>query len=164
MLAQTNDAFVSFRNVALPGDGESITLRPTTYDAGSEANNELQAFIPGLMGMDRATDGAEGFVHVHRGLVNSYPESLVTSKFGPHDVRLYESQNHVRNLLDCVRSRAKTVCPVDEAFRSEMLCQVSEIAIRLKRKLNWDPKTERFIGDDAANEMLCRPMRSPWKL
>jgi len=67
-LALTNDAFVLFRNVALPGDGETITLRPATYDAGSEANNEGQAYVPGLGGMERATDGAEGFVHVHSGL------------------------------------------------------------------------------------------------
>ena len=70
----------------------------------------------------------------------------------------------MRNFLDCVRSREKAVCDIDEAVRSETLCQVSEIAIRLKRKLKWDPTTEHFQDDDEANRMLSRAMRNPWTL
>jgi hypothetical protein len=68
MLALTNDAFFAVRRASLPALGETLVLRPTTYDSGSESNNEGSAYVPGLMGMQRATEGAEGFVHVHRGL------------------------------------------------------------------------------------------------
>jgi myo-inositol 2-dehydrogenase / D-chiro-inositol 1-dehydrogenase len=53
---------------------------------------------------------------------------------------------------------------VDEAVKSETLCQISEIAIRLGRKVKWDPKTETFPGDEEANKRLSRPMRAPWSL
>jgi len=45
-----------------------------------------------------------------------------------------------------------------------MICQMGEIAIRLKRKLNWDPAKEEFKDDEQANRRLSRPMRSPWRL
>jgi predicted dehydrogenase len=132
--------------------------------AGHPRPDEWTKRYPQSQSHGTAFEGSEGWVHVRRGVVNSHPESLVTTKIGAGEIRLYESHHHVRNLLDCVRSGAKTVCPVDEAVRSETLCQVSEIAIRLKRKVKWDPKTERFVKDDEANRMLSRSMRSPWSL
>ena len=63
-----------------------------------------------------------------------------------------------------MKTRAETVCPIDESVRSETICQISEIAIRLGRKVVWDPKTERFVNDDEANRMLYRAMRTPWRL
>jgi hypothetical protein len=48
--------------------------------------------------------------------------------------------------------------------RADTICQQADIAMRLKRKLQWDPVAERFVGDEQANRMLSRPMRSPWRL
>jgi hypothetical protein len=46
-----------------------------------------------------------------------------------------------------------------------MLCELSDIAIRLNRKVVWDPKKEHFIGDKEANlRLLPCPMRAPWHL
>ncbi len=111
-----------------------------------------------------AFEGTEGWVHVHRGIINASADGIIKSKPGTHDLRLYESSHHVGNFLDCVRSRKKAVCDIDEAVRSETFCQVSDIAIRFGRKLKWDPAKERFIGDEQANRMLSRTMRSPWTL
>ena len=64
-----------------------------------------------------------------------------------------------------MKSRADTVCPIDESVQSDTLCHLSDIAIRLNRKLVWDPKKERFIGDEEANLRLRpRAMRAPWQL
>lgn len=74
MLVQTNDAFVGARSLELPrakGESRGLRMRSPAYDAGSEANNEDGAFIPGPPfgnGGVRATDDAEGFVHVHSGV------------------------------------------------------------------------------------------------
>jgi predicted dehydrogenase len=111
-----------------------------------------------------AFQGTEGWVHVDRSGINAHPKELLTTEFGPNETRLYESGNHVRNLLDCVRSRAETICPIDVAVQADIICQISDIAIRLEQKLRWDPKIERFVDNDAANRRLSRPMRSPWTL
>jgi len=111
-----------------------------------------------------AFEGADGWVHVDREGINAHPKELLSTQFGPNDIRLYESNNHVRNLLDCVKSRAATICPVDEAVQGDIICQISDITIRLEQKLKWDPVKERFVNNDAANRRLTRVMRSPWTL
>jgi predicted dehydrogenase len=111
-----------------------------------------------------AFEGTDGWVHVDRSGLNAHPKELLETEFGPNDIHLYKSDNHVRNLLDCVRSRAETVCPIDVAVQADIICQISDIAIRLEQKLKWDPKTEQFVNNDAANRRLSRSMRAPWTL
>ena len=111
-----------------------------------------------------AFEGTDGWVHVDRSGLNAHPKELLTTELGPNDVHLYESGNHVRNLLDCVKSRAKAICNIDVAVQADIICQISDIAIRLEQKIKWDPKTERFVNNDAANRRLSRPMRTPWTL
>ncbi len=116
-----------------------------------------------ISGHGTAFEGTKGWIHVNRSGMNVSDESIKLSG-GPNDIKLYESTNHTRNFLDCVKSRAKPICPVEEAHQADIVCQISNIAIRLKRKLKWDMKNEVFIGDDSANRMLSRAMRSPWRL
>lgn len=111
-----------------------------------------------------AFEGADGWVHVDRGGINASSKELLQTEFGPSDVRLTESNNHVRNLLDCVKTRAKTLSHIDDAVQGDILCHISDIAIRLEQKLRWDSKAERFVNNDAANRRLSRSMRSPWTL
>jgi predicted dehydrogenase len=132
--------------------------------AGDPCPEEWTKRYPGIQSHGTAFEGSEGWVHVNRAVVNSQPESLVRSDLSGALVRLDKSDDHVRNLLDCVKTRSKTVSHIDESVRSESLCQIGELAIRLERKLKWDPKTERFAGDDEANRRLKRPMRAPWTL
>jgi len=112
-----------------------------------------------------AFEGTDGWVHVDRGNLNLQPESLSDESDAALKVKLAKSSDHGRNFLDCVKSRAETVCPIDEAVRSDALCHVSEIAIRLNRKVVYDPAKERFVNDDEANRRLTvRKMRPPWHL
>jgi predicted dehydrogenase len=111
-----------------------------------------------------AFEGTDGWVHVDRSGLNAHPKELLATEFGPNDIHLYKSDNHVRNLLDCVKSRADTICPIDVAVQADIICQISDIAIRLEQKLKWDPKTERFVNNDTANRRLTRSMRAPWTL
>ncbi len=115
-------------------------------------------------GHGTAFEGTKGWVHVDRGGINAHPKDLLSTEFGPNDIHLHKSGNHVRNLLDCVKSRAETISPVDASVRGDIICQISDIAIRLEQKLKWDPKKERFVKSEAANRMLKRAMRSPWRL
>ncbi len=118
-------------------------------------------------------EGTDGWVEYgYQGLKTS-PESLKTSEIGPNEVHLavsnpqrtveagqYHIPDHVRNFLDCIKSRQDPIAPVDVGHRSATVCHLGNIAMQLHRKLRWDPAQEEFIGDDEANQMLSRPMRA----
>ncbi|MGO9107668.1 MAG: Gfo/Idh/MocA family protein [Thermoguttaceae bacterium] len=111
-------------------------------------------------------EGSEGTVQVGYGGFITKPESLKTSIIGPNEIHLYRSDDHVRNFLDCVKSRAEPAAPVEVGHRSASVCHLGNIAIRLgeKKILAWNPTQERFSNDDQANAMLARPMHGPWQL
>ena len=71
---------------------------------------------------------------------------------------------HIRNFLECVKSRQRPNADVEEGHLSATVCHLGNIATRLGRSLNWDAAKEEFIGDKQANEMLSRPYRNPWRL
>jgi myo-inositol 2-dehydrogenase/D-chiro-inositol 1-dehydrogenase len=109
-------------------------------------------------------EGSEGWVYVKRGQIDAQPKSLLSSTIGPDEIRLYKSNSHKANWLDCIKSRAETVAPAEVAHRSCSVCLLGDIAMRLGRKLKWDPEKEEFAGDEKANRMVFQPMRSPWRL
>jgi predicted dehydrogenase len=112
-----------------------------------------------------AFEGTEGWVHVDREGINLQPENLIDENPDKFQVRLERSPDHVRNFLDSIKNRRPTVCPIDESVQSDTLCHLSEIAIRLNRKVTWDPRKERFLGDrEASLRLLPRKMRAPWHL
>ena len=108
--------------------------------------------------------GTEGWVHVRRGSIEANPESLLTIKPGPNDVQLFASEDHHANFLDAVKGRTQPAAPINVAVRVDTLCNLQQIAIKLRRKLRWDPVKEEFLNDDEASRMLDRPMRAPWKV
>lgn len=109
-------------------------------------------------------EGAEGWIELRGGRLTCSPESLATSVIGPNEIHLYKSDDHHRNFLDCIKTNRDTAAPVEVGHRSVTICHLGNIAMTLKRKLQWDPENERFVNDDAANQMLARAMRSPWHL
>ncbi|MGE5735911.1 MAG: Gfo/Idh/MocA family protein, partial [Acidobacteriota bacterium] len=112
-----------------------------------------------------AFEGSDGWVHIDRDGINLQPENLIDENPDAFKIQLTKSPDHVRNFLDSIKSRKETVCPIDESVRSDSLCHISEIAMRLNRKVVWDPKEEKFLNDEEANLRLKpRKMRSPWHL
>lgn len=125
--------------------------------------------------------GTEGWIFVSRGneavtasdpgarlkdpraLAASNPK-IITSVIGPDETHLYESTNHHRNWLECVKSRTQPISPVEVAHRSCSACLIHHTAMKLKRKLFWDPVRERFKSDDEANALLSRPQRPPYTI
>jgi predicted dehydrogenase len=113
-------------------------------------------------------EGTDGWVFVKErhlgGTFDAHPKALLREEIRPTEVRLPVSNHHQQNFLDAVRTRGRTVAPVEVAVRSDAICQLSDIAMRLGRKLKWNPDKEEFVGDAEANRMLSRPMRAPWSL
>ena len=140
--------------------------------------------VPGVRFKGTRFEGTEGWVQLDWDGLETHPESLKTATFGPGDTRLPVSVegremvlsgrrqmkqsslnvDHARNFLDCVKSRRDPVEPVDAGHRTASLCHLANIAMRLRRKIRWDPQQEQIPGDDEARGMLSRPIRGPWAL
>lgn len=75
-----------------------------------------------------------------------------------------QGQRDMRNFLDCIKTCRQPIAPAETAHRSNSLCHVANICLRLGRKVTWDPQTETFPNDPEANRMLARTMRSPWQI
>jgi predicted dehydrogenase len=69
---------------------------------------------------------------------------------------------HVRNFLDCVKSRREPVSDLEGAHRVATVCHLANIALRLRRRLRWDAERETIVGDAEAARWLTRPYREPW--
>jgi predicted dehydrogenase len=75
-------------------------------------------------------------------------------------------QSHFENFLECVRSRKadQLRAPLNEGHLSTTLCHLGNISYRVGRSLQFDHATERFIGDEQANQLLGRTYRAPYLL
>jgi predicted dehydrogenase len=71
---------------------------------------------------------------------------------------------HIRNFLDCVKSRQKPNCDIESAHRSTTAANIATIAYKTRKHLAWDPNREQFSGDPAANALLHYDYRPPWTL
>ena len=111
--------------------------------------------------------GADGWVWVDRNGFDASKSEWKAMKQLPDDqrkVKLYESNNHYRNFLDCVKSRKPTITPVEIAHHSAIPGHLGLIAMLSGRKIKWDAKKERILDDTEAKQLLTRNYRAPWKL
>ena len=108
--------------------------------------------------------GTKGWVQIARGFFDSEPKSLMNSVIGPRETHLYESRDHHGNFLDCTRTRRQTITPIEAAHRAISIAHLGNIAMRLERKVRWDPTAERFVNDPEADRLLARAMRGSWHL
>jgi len=127
---------------------------------GHYANGVKLVFEDGEWPLHVRFVGSEGSVYVDDdGGIETKPKSLLAQrKFG----KGYPQANHVRNFLDCVKSRRRPIAPAEGAHRANSACQVANICLQLGRTLEWDPKKERFAGDPMADRLLARAVREPW--
>lgn len=89
---------------------------------------------------------------------------ILTSVIGPNEIHLYTSDDQHGNWLDCIHSRKAPTAPPEIGHRACSTCLVHHIAMKTNRHLQWDPKAEHFLNDDAANAMLSRPQRKGYEL
>ncbi len=107
-------------------------------------------------------EGENGWIFVQRGKIEASDRSILQEEIGEDETKLYVSTNHMKNFLECMRSRKDPITPVEVGHRSNTVCVLTHIAMKLGRKLNWDPQAERFVNDDEANRWLDFPHRKPW--
>ena len=71
---------------------------------------------------------------------------------------------HIRNFLDCVKTRKRPHCDLETGHRSTTFALLANIALATKSRIDWDPRTERVTNNDKANELLHYDYRQPWTL
>lgn len=113
--------------------------------------------------------GESGWVHITRAGLDANPKKLLKGKIGPDEIHLARPrgdhrQGHRRDFLDCVKTRAQTIAPVEIGHRSAIPAHLGNIAMMVGRKIRWDAQTEKIIDDSAAVNMLSRANRPPWRL
>jgi predicted dehydrogenase len=132
------------------------TTADTLY--GSEARK----LAPGESHHGIKFEGPEGWIFVTRGRAEASRPELLTEPLKATAVRLYASNDHMGNFFGCVKTRKAPVCDAQVGHRSVSACHLGVIAVRLGRKLRWDPADEEFVDDKEANGYLAREMRKGW--
>ncbi len=108
--------------------------------------------------------GDKGRIEIMRGSFTADPPELLDG--APEKIPANtpgEAVFHFNNFFECVRSRRKPNANVEIAHHSTTICHLANICRELGRRLRWDPKAERFIGDDQANKLISRPRRKGYE-
>ena len=114
-------------------------------------------------------EGSEGWASVADGY--SKPDVSSPALLGEREkvmteylARSQRPMSHMRDFLDCVRSRRLPVADAEAMHRSMTTNHAMNICLALQRDLKWDPAKEEFVGDAEANRMRSRAARQPWQL
>ena len=124
-------------------------------------------------------EGSEGWIFVSRGsytasasdptdkeksskALNASDPKILESVIGANETHLYKIDEQHGNWLDCIETRKAPISPVDIGHRACSVCLISHVAMKIPRKLEWNPKTEMFVNDNEANAFLSRPQRKPY--
>ncbi len=159
-----------------PGD---LFTAPTKVDFRARYANGVELICHTTKrGFATRFEGTEGWVEIFYEGIKTFPESLQDAQIGSKDdtapvtaARSPQDNSaapmgtaHVRNFLDCIKSREDPVEPVEAGHRTASLCHLGNIAMKLHRKVRWNPETEEVIDDPEASAMLSQPMRAPWNI
>lgn len=142
-----------------PKDGELVTR----YDDGTELIFREKGWIP-LGSCPVRFEGETGWVEAGDSgkLVLSSPELLAGRTV--QEIGGYPATFHVRDFLDCVKTRGKPKGNAEAACNAHLACHAANVAIFLGRPVKLDLATYRFIDDDAANRLRSEALREPWRL
>lgn len=126
-------------------------------------------------------EGTDGWIFVSRGdyqatssdpnagsvqakKIDASDPKILTSVIGAKEFHFTVSKDHHGNWLEAIRDNKETIAPVEEAHRACSACLLHHIAMKLKRKIYWDPAKEEFRNDEEANKMLSRTQRKEYEV
>lgn len=146
--------FVHFRYAS----GVTHTCRTVETEGGS-GNVLNPATPPAQMSNGVLFEGSDGWIFVSRGKIAASDPGILQEPLTRKTWTAEVSDNHMGNFFDGVRRRKRPICDVEVGHRSVSVCHLGGIAIRLGRRLAWDPAAERFVGDREANRWVGREQR-----
>ncbi len=142
-----------------PRDGQLVAR----YQNGVELIFRENGWLP-LGSCPVRFEGKTGWVEAGDSgkLVLSSPELLAGRKV--EEIDGYPATFHVRDFLDCVKSRAQPKGNADAARNAHIACHAANIALSLNRPLQYDLEKHEFVGDEQANRLRSEALREPWRL
>jgi len=154
--------------VEVEGVGElpknSMATTFVTFKLHYRYANGVEMFVESG-GVALRFDGTEGWVGNNGwcGPLEGTSKDLLRRKFPRAGNKIWPMPpNEQRNFLDCVKSRQPTTYTAEADQRLSTSMHIGNIAMQLGRKLKWDPQSESFPGDEAANTLRSRPARDDW--
>ncbi|MFP4499662.1 MAG: Gfo/Idh/MocA family protein [Candidatus Hydrogenedentota bacterium] len=120
--------------------------------------------LPGGKSYGIRFHGTEGALYVDRGTFLVKPEGAGIPEFIGEPEKSWANTDHHNNFFHCVRTRERPVADIEQGFRSTLAPLIAGIALKTRRKLEWDGEAECFAGDEEANRHLHRAYRAPWRL
>lgn len=146
------------------------------FQTGAKYSNGVTMIVSNEFPNGIKFEGTKGWLFVSRGdynvtgtdptkpgerakRIDASDPNILTSVIGEKEFHFTVSKDHHGNWLEGIRDNKATIAPVEEAHRACSTCLLHHIAMKLKRKLYWDPKTEKFKNDNEANAMLSRKQR-----
>ncbi|MDR1170158.1 MAG: Gfo/Idh/MocA family oxidoreductase [Prevotellaceae bacterium] len=108
--------------------------------------------------------GTKGIIDISRGFFETLPGKLASHEFSDNEIKLYESDDHYQNWIDCIKSRKPTVSTAEIGHRTASVCHLTNICYELQRPLFWNPAKEEFVNDTEANKLRLGFIRKPWVL
>lgn len=136
---------------------------PATGDTGLKFTyaNGVEMFHGGPSGC--TFEGTGGSIYVDRSKLESDKKEILSAPLSEKDRRAIDSKDHLRNWLDCLKSRKEPICSVETGHRTAAVCHLANIGYKLRRKLTWDPVAETFANDAEANALCSRKPRKGWE-
>ena len=142
-----------------PGPKCRITMR---YANGTLL--KLEGKNRGMEDLGAIFVGEKGRIEIKRGNYTAEPKELREGAPPETPNGPKESIPHIENFFQCMRTRKAPNADAETGHRATTLCHLVNICRSVQRKLQWDVKAERFVGDEAANKFLSRPRRKGYKL
>jgi len=144
----------------------------TKYRIDCKYPNDIEMVIAGGhadIGGGAKWIGPNGWVSVTRGKIDASDKQWIRDiqtreKAGTLDVPLYKSPGHWKDFIDCIKSRKRTITPVEVAHRSQTPGHLGYIAAVTGRKIKWDAAKQVIVDDAEATKMMSKKMREPWTI
>jgi hypothetical protein len=141
----------------------------TTFDVTCLFPNGVEMLITSEGRNGILIEGTKGRIFVSRGDLEGAPVEELASNPLPEDAltKLYKGKepgDHMRNFFECISDRTQPISDVHTHHRAMTTCHLANIAIRLGRKLEWDPESEQITNDEQARAMQAREQRKGYEI
>lgn len=151
-----------FKTEALYADGVKMIVSNEFQNGIKFEGTDGWIFVS--RGDYQATSSDPGAGSVQAKKIDASDPKILTSVIGEKEFHFTVSNNHHGNWLEAIRDNKATIAPVEEAHRACSACLLHHIAMKLKRKIYWDPAKEEFKNDEEANKLLSRTQRKEYEV